>query len=139
MFKNNSKLFQKQLSNFSLKKNIFPQMQQTSKPNERWCRFFGIYWWLPPPPLTVLSSKCHNFFSIWPLLRLRKYVRQKFSLCLFSKKQNWICLFPTLFTPFFQKLESFLPKIAYIGGKQTNWNFFKTNEMFECLRCFCIP
>ena len=79
-----------------------------------------------PPLLTGLSSKCHNFFSIWSLLSLEKYVRQKYLLCLFSKKKR-VCLFPTIFTLLFQKVESFLPKIAYIGEKQTNYKktFFK--------------
>ena len=37
----------------------------TSKPNERSCRFFGIFWSVSPPPLvTGLSLKFHNFFSI---------------------------------------------------------------------------
>ena len=39
----------------------------------------------------------------------------------------------------FGKKSSFLLKIAYIDGKQTNQKIFKKNEMFECLRCFYIP
>ena len=35
-------------------------------------------------PVTALTSKCHTFFSIGSLLSLEMYVRQKFSLCLFS-------------------------------------------------------
>ena len=50
-----------------------------SKPNERWCHFFGIFY-KASPLLMVLSSKWHNFFSIWSLLSLEKYVAQKFSL-----------------------------------------------------------
>ena len=38
-----------------------------------------------PPPVTALTSKCHNFFSIESLSSLEMYVRQKFSLCLFPK------------------------------------------------------
>ena len=40
----------------------------------------------PPPVMSVitLTSKCHNFFSIGSLSSLEMYVRQKFSLCLFS-------------------------------------------------------
>ena len=37
-----------------------------------------------PPPVITLTSKCHNFFSIGSLSSLEMYVRQKFSLCLFS-------------------------------------------------------
>ena len=104
-----------------------------SKPNERSCRFSGFSGRFPPL-LTGLSSKCHNVFSIWSLLSLEKYVRQKYSLCLFSKNFFWVCLFPTIFTSFFQKIESFLPKITYIGGKQTNYkkNFKWKIWMFRC-------
>ena len=52
----------------------------TVKPNEMWSRFFGILCSVCTP-CTTGSSKCHNvFFSSWPLLRLKKYVRQKFLL-----------------------------------------------------------
>ena len=60
-----------------------------------------------------------------------------FTLSVFQKK-FWVCLFPTIFTLIFQKIESFLPKIAYIGGKQTNYKNKFLNEKFECFRCFFI-
>ena len=71
----------------------------------------------PPPLLTGLSSKCHNFFAIWSLLNLENYVWQKYSLCLFSKKNFGFVCFHHFFTLLFQKIEFVLPKIAYIGGK----------------------
>ena len=78
------------------------------------------------PPLTRLSSKCHNFFSIWSLLSLEKYVWQKYSICLFSKKNFECVYFSPILLYFSKKLSPFLPKIAYINGKQTNYKkFFK--------------
>ena len=69
--------------------------------------------WLYPPPLlkestsfpllTALSSKCHNLFSGRPMLRLKKYMRQKFppfpdrSSFFFSE---FVC-FPPFFVGFF--------------------------------------
>ena len=72
-----------------------------AKPNERWCRFFGSFCCVSPL-LTMLSSKCHNFFSIWFLSSLEKYVRQKFSLCLLSKK-HWSLSLSNYFYCLFSK------------------------------------
>ena len=64
----------------------------------------------PPPPFTVGSSKRYNFFSIGSLLSLEKYVRQKFSLCLFSKKQFDFVCFPPFLPLFFKKVGLFCLK-----------------------------
>ena len=102
------------------KKHVFGFVIDMSKPNERSCRFFVIFCSVfPSPQLTGLSLKFHNFFSIWSLLSLEKYVRQKYSLCLFSKFCFEFVCFPP-FYPLFSKIEYFLPKITYIDGKQTN-------------------
>ena len=92
----------------------------------------------PPPPVTTLTSKCHNFFSIGSLSSLEMHVRQKFSLCLFSQfflilsVSHYFCLV-------FGQKRFFWLKFAYIDGKQTNWIFFQNNKKFECFRCFFIP
>ena len=72
----------------------------------------------PPPHLPDCLQNAITFFSIWSLLSSEKYVRQKPSLCLFSKNNLSLSVFHH-FT-LFLKNESFLPKITYIGGKQTN-------------------
>ena len=64
----------------------------------------GFAWkncWVSPPPVTALTSKCHNFFSIGSLLSLEMYVRQKFSLCLFSLKNFDFVCFPPFLNVFF--------------------------------------
>ena len=78
------------------------------------------------PVLTGLSSKCHNFFSIWSLLSLEKYVRQKYSLCLFSKKKHLSLSVSHHFTLVFQKLSPFCPKLRILAGnRQTTKKNFK--------------
>ena len=47
-----------------------------------------------------------------------------------------LCLFPTIFTSFFQKTDSFLPKIAYISGKQTKKILFKKMKSLNILNDF---
>ena len=85
------------------------------------------------PTLTRLSSKCHNCFFIWTLLSLEKYVRQKYSLCLFSKNLS----VSHNFSLPFQEIEFILPKIPYIGGTdKLKKNVF--NEKFEFFRCLFI-
>ena len=53
-------------------------------------------------------------------------------------KKFWVCLFPTIFTPFFQKIESFLPKGGENDGKQTNSKIFLEDRQSEyfCLTYF---
>ena len=89
------------------------------------------------PILTGLSSKCHNFFSIWSLLSLEKYVRQKYSLCLFSKK-IWVCLFPTIFTLLFQKNWILFAKNCVYWRETDKLQKTFLNKKFECFRCFFI-
>ena len=67
----------------------------------------------PPPPLTGLSSKCHNFFSIWSLLSLEKYVRQKYSLCLFSKKILSLSVSHHFYSPFSKNWVLFAKNCVY--------------------------
>ena len=113
----------------------------TSKPNERSCRILGncLPFFAPPPP-PCYSGGLQNgitFFLLGPCWVWKSMLDKSFHFICFQKNFG-VCLFPTPFTSFFQKMWSFLAKIAYIGGKQTNQNFFFKNEMFECLRCFCI-
>ena len=58
------------------------------------------------------------------MLNVEKYVRQSFHFVCFPKKFG-VCLFPTLLPSLFQKSWSFLAKIVYIGGKQTNQKMFQ--------------
>ena len=114
--------------------NIFFMYTCMSKPNKRSCRFFGIF--CRVPLLTGLSSKCHNFFSIWSLLSSKKYVRQKYPFCLFSKK-NWFVCFPPFLLSLFKKLSPFCQKLRILAGnRQTTKKIL--NEKFECFRCFFI-
>ena len=101
----------------------------------------GFAWkncWVPPPLVTTLTSKCHNFFSIESLSSLEMYVRQKFSLCLFSQnKFDFVC-FP-LFLPCFWPKNAFfgLKSRILMGNRQTKT--FKKKKNFKCFRCFFIP
>ena len=86
--------------------------QRMSKPNERSCRFFGIFRKVSPL-LTGLSSKCHNFFFYLVSVEFGKVCSTKvFTLSVYQKKFEIV--FSTIFTLLFQKSESFLPKIAYM-------------------------
>ena len=67
------------------------------------------------------------------------YVRQKFSLCLFSQKKLILSVSHHFWLVFGQKTHFFWLKIAYIDGKQTNKKVFSKNDKFQCFRCFFIP
>jgi len=65
--------------------------------------FSGIFHLKFDPPYYPMTLKCHNFCSICPPVRLKRYVRQKFSL--FQAVPfffEFVC-FPPFFTPFPQK------------------------------------
>ena len=80
----------------------------------------------PPPPLLQWgSSKRYNFFSIGSLLSLEKYVRQKFSLCLFSKTFLEFVCFPPLLPPFFKRCRHFWLKLRILVGNTQTKIFFK--------------
>ncbi len=79
-----------QFSNQKKKKNDF----MMSKTNERWCRIFGKLSRIIPPPVSQWWKNWHNFFSIGQILPKKFLVRQKYSLCLFSKKQIDFVFFP---------------------------------------------
>ena len=102
--------------------------QETSKPNERWCRFFVILCAFSPL-LTVLSSKCHNFFSILFPLNLENVIRQKFSLCLFS----------TSLTSFCKKLSLFCQKLRILVGNRQTKNISKKMKSSSVLGPFHPP
>ena len=86
------------------------------------------------PPYYRMALKRHNFCSICPPVRLKSYVRQKFFLCQ-AVPFFWVCPFPTIFYPFFQKWRIFRVYSVNLVEKQTNWNFFSGNEKFEHFRC----
>ena len=90
-----------------------------------------------PPLLTGLSSKCHNFFLFGLCWVWKSMLDKSIHFVCFPKKIEFVC-FPPFFTLLFQKIASFLPKIVYIGGKQTNYKKQFLNEKFECFRCFFI-
>ena len=109
----------------------------TSKPNERWCWIFRDLLPKFPTPLNCrMALKSHNLFSIWLPVRLKRYVRQKFYLFQVVPFFFWVCLFPTIFYPFFQKWRVFEVQSAILGGKQTESKFCSTNEKFECFTSF---
>jgi hypothetical protein len=106
------------------------------KTQRRSCRLFGIFWKVSPL-LTGLSSKYHNFFSIWSLLSLEKYVWQKYSLCLFSKRILSLSVSHHFYSPFPKKMSAFCQKLRVLAGnRQTTKKIL--NEKFECFRCFFI-
>ena len=74
-----------------------------SKPNERWCPLLQDFSKNFCPPLWDRTTlKWRNFFSIGRLVPKKILVRQKYSVCLFSKtKFDFVC-FPA-FLPFFCK------------------------------------
>ena len=97
---------------------------------ERWSRIFLEKLFRPPPlprSVTTLTSKCHNFFSYGFCWVWKSMSDKSFHFVCFPKNIWNLSVF-NLFTYFFQKIEYFLPKIAYISGKQTNHlkhsNFF---------------
>ena len=103
-----------------------------SKPNERSCRILGnsrsIF--LPRPLLQWGSSKQYNFFSSGPLLSLEKYVRQKFSLCLFSKNKFEFVCFPSIYAILGKKDQLFWKKeVKRVGNRQTQIYFLKTDKV----------
>ena len=78
-----------------------------------------------------------NFFSIWSLLSLEKYVRQKYSLCLFSKKNFEFVCFPPFYHLFSKKWAFFAKNYVY-WWETDKLEIFFFNEKFECFRCFFI-
>ena len=119
--------FKKLKKNWSWPTSVGPAPPSKSK------RKFHAKFCPPPRLLQWGSSKLYNFFSIGSLLSL-----EKFSFCLFSEKKLEFVCFPPFLPAFFKKVGLFLPKIAYIDGKQTNQNIF-LNDRFKCLKCFYIP
>ena len=89
-------------------------------------------------PVKWGPSKRYIFFSIKSLLSLKKYVRQKFSFCMFPNGFCGICLSPILFTPSFQKSWSLIAQNC-VYWWETDKLKLKKNEKFECFRCFFIP
>ena len=122
----------------TMNKVSYFQANVSQNPTKGGVAFSGFSAVFPPPLVTGLSSKCHNFFSIWCLLSLEKYVRQKYSLCLFSKKKfELVYLFPTILPSFFKTLSIFCQKLRILmGNRQTKKKFL--NVKFECFRCFFI-
>ena len=104
----------------------------TAKPNERSCRFFGIFCKVPPYLPDCLQNAITLFLFglcwVW-----RSMLDKSIHFVCFPKKFEFVC-FPPFLLSFFKKIESFFPKIAYIGGKQTNSKKTFLNEKFECFR-----
>ena len=83
-----------------------------------------------PPLLQWGSSKRYNFCSIGSLLSLEKYVRQKFSFCLFSKENFDFVCFPPFLPLFFKKVGVFWKKMhLLVGNRQTQ----KNSKKMKCL------
>ena len=77
-----------------------------------------------PPYLLCCLQNTINFCSIWSLLSLEKYVGQKFSLCLFSKKIEFVC-FPPFLPPYFKKVGLFCLKERILMGNRQTKIFYK--------------
>ena len=101
--------------------------------------FSGFSARFPPPSLTGLSSKCHNFFSTWSLLSLEKYVRQKYLLCLFSKMFFEFVCFPPFLPCFWPKNAFFGLKSRILMGNRQTKNFFKKIKSLSVLDTFSSP
>ena len=95
---------------------------KTQNPTKGGVAFFGICGRFPL--ITVLSSKCHNFFSIWSLLSLEKYVSQQFSLYLFSKFFWSLSVSHYFLPPFFKQLSIFCLKSCILVGKRQTTKIF---------------
>jgi len=109
-----------------------------SKPNERSCRFFGIFWKVSPLPYLPDCLQNATTFFLFGLCRVWKSMFDKSIHFVCFPKEFWVYLFPTIFTLLFQKkLCPFCQKLRVLAGnRQTTKNFL--NEKFECFRCFFI-
>ena len=93
----------------------------------------------PPPLLQWESSKRYNFFSIGSLLSLEKYVRQKFSLCQFSKNVLKFVCFPPFLPPFFKKCGHFWLKLRILMVNRQTITFFKKMKSLSVSNAFSSP
>ena len=113
------------------------------KPMKGGVGFSENYVWLFPPPVIQWWKNWHNFLSIGQILPKQILVRQKHSLCVFSKK-NWLCLFPTILAHFCPKFSLFcLKSRILVGNRQTQFCFSKIKsldheDVFGHLKCYKI-
>jgi len=108
-----------------------------SKPNERSCRFFGIFWKVSPLPyLPDCLQNATPFFYLVSVDFGKVCLTKVFTLSVFQKNFEFVC-FPPFLLSFSKKNMSFCQKLRVLAGnRQTTKKFL--NEKFECFRCFFI-
>ena len=98
-------------------------LSNTSKPNERSCRFFGIFWKVPPYLPDCLQNAI-TFFLFGLCWVWKSMLDKSIHFVCFPKKNKFVC-FPPFLLSFFKKLSPFCQKLRILAGNRqtTKQNF----------------